>query len=128
MSDEIRQGDRVRDHGGFRLLAYGDGTVLGLHTNAKGAKWAWVEYDDGACFASVLSDLTRIEPEPVTLTPKYKVGQPVIVKGTPDVFAVAGISVLYHDKEGSCHRESELEPEPKPCPACKGTGKQEGSA
>ena len=69
MSDKIKVGDRVHvsvEYDGIVCVEY-DGIVCVLDGDE-----ACVEDDDGIHCTHVLSKLTRIEPEPVTLRPKYK--------------------------------------------------------
>ena len=121
MSSKIDVGDRVRS------ICHDSGTVLALHTAEDGKEWAWVQWHDEyyECFGVKLSDLTRIEPETVTLRPRYGVGERVNFIGQGKV-QLAGVEVGYHiEKWGGLWPESLLEPVPTPCPTCKGSGKSE---
>ena len=118
MSDKIKVGDRVE------ARVYGRATVIGEHIAFGGKRWLWIEYDSGhECYGVQATQLTRIEPEPVVLTPKYGVGQRVNFIGQGKVH-LAGVEVGYHsEKWGGLWAESLLEPIPTPCPTCKGSGK-----
>ena len=117
MSDAIKVGDRVE------TLGHRTGYVQGIYGNR-----AWVLFASHELNTLYLSDLTRIEPEPVVLTPKYGVGQRVNFIGQGKVH-LAGVEVGYHiEKWGGLWAESLLEPIPEPCPTCKGSGVSEGGA
>ena len=117
MSDKIEVGDRVRIsvYGGFH-----DATVLALD-----ADWAWVLQDhDRRGYTSVpLAKVTRIEPEPVTLTPKFKLGEKICPRdGYPQT--ILAVSVSYRlAPNGTWWGEEEVDLVPTPCPTCKGSGK-----
>ena len=113
MNDTIKVGDRVRTRSDCEVI------VLGI----DGGR-AWVRYTETGVHHEVcMSTLTHIEPEPVTLTPKYGVGQRVNFIGQGKV-QLAGVEVGYHiEKWGGLWPESLLEPVPTPCPLCKGSGK-----
>ena len=124
MSDEIKVGDRVH------VSVEYDGIVCVLDGDE-----ACVEDDDGIHCTHVLSELTRLDPEPVTLRAKYPVGSKVkfyAVDSNEPTYDVieARIDYLLERPDGSrtCHTEFQLEPVPTPCPTCKGSGKSEGSA
>ena len=118
MSDTIKVGDRVRG------ASFGNGTVIGLHTAKDGGSWAWVEYDDEPdCFGSKVQNLTRIEPEPVMLRPKYKKDERVRTKGGREI-TVDRVFIGYESQPClEWWEEDQLEPAPEPCPKCKGSGK-----
>ena len=119
MSNEIKVGDRVLTN-----CDQQDFEVLGLHGG-----WAWLLGDLGTYHVRRVYTLTRIEPGPVTLTPKYPVGQEVRAKVGKCNYKVTGIFVGYLlDGQDIEWREDELTPVADVCPACKGTGKAEGSA
>ena len=121
MSDEIKVGDRVKRSSGTCVY-----TVLAL--DDKGL--AWIQTENSTLGMIVhLSTLTRIEPEPVTLTPKYAVGQRVRSTLTGTIYTIeALVRTTYRTTTGCTVDESNLEPVPTPCPTCKGTGVSEGSA
>ena len=116
MSDEIKVGDRV-----YRWVDRDAGYVL----RATRGPWAWIERDDGT-FRTVglgsLAKLTRIEPEPVTLTPRYVKGQRVKVRNGDEV-TIAHPFIAYRTNYNCTYAEDQLEPVPTPCPTCKGSGK-----
>ena len=109
--NEIKAGDKVLNPG------FGERTVVAVDGNS-----AWIRDKDGWQCVAKLSNLTRIEPEPVVLTPKYGVGQRVNFIGQGKVH-LAGVEVGYHiEKWGGLWPESLLEPVPEPCDKCKGSG------
>ena len=119
MSDKIEVGDRVHD------FCYGNGTVLALHLALDGECWVWSEYDKPkTCYGTRITDLTRLDPEPVTLTPKYAVGQEVKFQGGIYSISIEKVVVAY-ELTGwfGLRAEDSLEPAPEPCPKCKGSGK-----
>ena len=126
MNDTIKVGDRVHD------FCYGNGTVLALHLASDGECWVWSEYDKPkTCYGTRVTDLTRIEPEPHTLTVGQKVrlseGRVGIIKDLREEAYVE----IDDSRETTVHwpplriwkLSSELEPVPAPCPTCKGGGK-----
>lgn len=111
MSDEIRVGDRVS-------LA---GETWTYELVALKGRWAWVFRADGLPLTVRPSDLTRIEPEPVT--PLYKVGEKVRLRQDHShVFTVVDIEILYRDptnnSQGQGWYEDTLELAPEPCDKC----------
>jgi hypothetical protein len=114
MNDTIKVGDRVRG------ASFGNGTVIGLHTAKDGGSWAWVEYDDEPdCFGSKVQNLTRIEPEPVTVTVKYPPGTRVRLRQEHDhVFMVDRVEILYRDPADNSHSWYEDSLEPCDCAKC----------
>jgi len=113
MSDNINVGDRVR--GAFTGRS---GTVIAI-TEQR----AWIR-NSGEPFTIPLCNLTRIEPEPVTLTAKYGIGDRVRSTLSGSVYRVAAIaSIQYRTEEGPIIDEHNSEPVPTPCPTCKGSGK-----
>ena len=120
MSDKIKVGDRVE------ARVYGRATVIGEHIAFGGKRWLWIEYDSGhECYGVQATQLTRIEPEPVTLTPKYRIADSLRFKGGNRETApirVTGIIIGYLDEDNYFWREAELEPVPEPCDKCKGSG------
>jgi len=87
---------------------------------------AWLRADDGERAERFLCALTRIEPEPVTLRPKYGIGDPVRSTLSGSVYRVAAIaSIQYRTEEGFIIDEHNSEPVPTLCPTCKGSGKSE---
>jgi len=117
MSNKIKVGDRVL----FGPKADSSPHIVAAIIGED----AWVKptFYVGMGFIQPLDSLTRIEPEPVVLTPKYGVGQRVNFIGQGKVH-LAGVEVGYHiEKWGGLWAESLLEPIPTPCPTCKGSGK-----
>ena len=118
MSDAIKVGDRVE------TLGHRTGYVQGIYGNR-----AWVLFASHELNTLYLSDLTRIEPEPVTLRARYGVGQRVQTDSlrltvTPDnIYVVKSPAVGYELESGGWLPESLLFPVPTPCPTCKGSGK-----
>ena len=119
MSDTIRVGDRVKDN-----VTCATGTVLYLKF-----PWAWVLPDAASRPESwSAGSFTRIEPEPVVLTPKYAVGQRLLSrKGNFVVVKAISLTTRY-EFEGwkGFWPEENYKPIPAPCPTCKGSGKSEG--
>ena len=115
---EIKVGDRVLNPG------FGERTVVAVDGNS-----AWIRDKDGWQCVAKLSNLTRIEPEPVTLRPRYGMGQRVRTDSlrltvTPDnIYVVKSPAVGYELESGGWLPESLLFPIPAPCPTCKGSGK-----
>ncbi|HUW12349.1 MAG TPA: hypothetical protein VM537_21670 [Anaerolineae bacterium] len=118
MSKEVEQGHRVQ---------------WGLHSDstphilvAVHGSEAWVRpiYYEGSGQIVPVSELVRIEPEKVTLMPKYRVGEEVRVRGCTFPNTVERISIHYLLSSGLHYEENKVEPVPDVCPACKGTGKQ----
>ena len=105
---KLKRGDRVEQE------SWGKGTLLCLHIAADGKEWGFVEYDDRRqCFGFEAKYLTRIEPEPVTLTPKYEVGERVRILRNDIEGEVAGAIVTYDlAYVGGRYAEDELEPVP----------------
>jgi len=109
--NDIQVGDRVRDHlGHFAQLLAVDGAE------------AWVRYDEGGHVTISLNCLTRIEPERITLHPKYAVGQNVRTARNKTETVIKGIFITYGTSNLGTWDESELEPVPEPCDKCKGSG------
>ena len=111
MSDKIKVGDRVLNPG------FGERTVVAVDGNS-----AWIRDKDGWQCVAKLSNLTRIEPEPGTLS----LGQVVRRKRDADrTGVVTGLEARI--RWGDCLYENVpievLEPVPTPCPTCKGSGK-----
>jgi len=120
MNDTIKVGDRVQH--AFSTEAHG--TVL-----AAGPEWLYVHYDNGHNEAWLTANCRRIEPEKVTLMPKYAVGENVqsyVAGAKKGRWTVVEVRVDYLIKlpDGTLdHRvEFQLEPVPEPCPECKGWG------
>jgi len=117
MSDEIKVGDRVKRSSWTCVY-----TVLAL--DDKGL--AWIQTENSTLGMIVhLSTLTRIEPEPVTLTAKYAVGQRLLSrKGNFVVVKAISLTTRY-EFEGwkGFWPEENYKPVPAPCPTCKGSGK-----
>ena len=113
---EIKVGDRVH------VSAEYDGIVCVLDGDE-----AWVEDDDGIHCTHVLSELTRLDPEPVTLRAKYKAEERVRARNGDEV-TIAHPFIAYRTNYNFTYAEDQLEPIPTPCPTCKGSGKSEGSA
>jgi len=89
MATEIRVGDRVKH------MCHESGTLLGLHTNCRGQRWAWVEWDDGSgCYGCQLFSLTRIEPD--VPKAKFSVGQTVHGTLSGHTGVVMGIEQEFH--------------------------------
>jgi hypothetical protein len=106
MNDTIRVGDRVQNT--FSTEAHG--TVL-----AAGPDWLYVQYDNGHNEAWLTGNCRRIEPEPVTLTPKFKMGQEVLCDGL-GISTINGVFVGYTVKEhGGIWLNGDLEAVPEPC-------------
>jgi hypothetical protein len=120
MNDTIRVGDRVKDN-----VTCATGTVLYLKF-----PWAWVLSDAASTPETwPAGKFTRIEPEKVTLMPKYAVGENVqsyVAGAKKGRWTVVEVRVDYLIKlpDGTLdHRvEFQLEPVPEPCPECKGWG------
>ena len=116
MNDTIRVGELVK------IVPWkGFAKVLSLHTASTGKQWAWIEWEDGYCASVGAADLTRIEPEPGTLS----LGQVVRRKRDADrTGVVTGLEARI--RWGDCLYENVLievlEPVPEPCPECKGSG------
>ena len=114
MSDKIKVGDRVLNPG------FGERTVVAVDGNS-----AWIRDKDGWQCVAKLSNLTRIVPEPVTLTAKYAVGQRLLSrKGNFVVVKAISLTTRY-EFEGwkGFWPEENYKPVPAPCPTCKGSGK-----
>ena len=116
MSDNINVGDRVR--GAFTGRS---GTVIAITE-----QWAWIR-NSGEPFTIPLCNLTRIELEKITLTPRFGIGEKVKIR-FGEVVKINAVVVAYRDNENWLWAEDQLEPIPTPCPTCKGSGKSEGSA
>jgi hypothetical protein len=132
MNDTIKVGDRVETRNSHRT-----GCVQGIYHDQ-----AWILLDSDEMETLHLSVLTRIEPEPVVLTPKYAIGQNVTIKGAgrageQTVYRIAEVAdtiryALEWDASplGSIsagrtlatYTADQLEPVPEPCPECKGSG------
>jgi hypothetical protein len=113
MSDEIKVGDRVK-WGNIDIRA----TVLAL-----AGKWAWILQDnypsDDGYTSARLDTLTRIEPEPVTVTVKYPPGTRVRLRQEHDhVFMVDRVEILYRDPADNSHSWYEDSLEPCDCAKC----------
>jgi len=115
MNDTIKVGDRVRLAGSDTSGLY---TVLALDRDR-----AWVRADAGGHYNFCALELIRIEPEKVTLMPKYAVGESVRTAGNKTETVIKGIFITYETTNLGTWDESELEPVPAPCPECKGSGK-----
>ena len=103
MNDTIRVGDRAIAHGKT-------GIVVGLCH-----RWAWIDDGGGRPLTYEVNNLTRIEPEPVTLRPKYAVGQEVLCDGL-GISTINGVFVGYTVKEhGGIWLNGDLEAVPEPC-------------
>jgi len=114
MSDEIKVGDRVKRSSWTCVY-----TVLAL--DDKGL--AWIQTENSTLGMIVhLSTLTRIESEPVVLTPKYAVEQRVRTAQNKTETVIKGILITYETTNLGTWDEAELEPVPEPCPECKGSG------
>ena len=108
MSDEIKVGDRVH------VSVEYDGIVCVLDGDE-----ACVEDDDGIHCTHVLSELTHIEPEPVTVTVKYPPGTRVRLRQEHDhVFMVDRVEILYRDPADNSHSWYEDSLEPCDCAKC----------
>ena len=110
MNDIIRVGD-LTDCG--RVVAI-DGPV------------AWTRNELNGHHTVSLVGLTRIEPEKVVLTPRFAVGQEVKKHGLGEALSIEDITVTYAVNIPMLGRvwwrECDLEPVPKLCPECKGSG------
>jgi len=122
MSDEIKVGEVAK-----AVPWKGFAKVLSLHTASTGKQWAWIEWEDGYCASVGAFDLTRIELEKITLTPRFGIGEKVKIR-FGEVVKINAVVVAYRDNENWLWAEDQLEPIPTPCPTCKGSGKSEGSA
>ena len=112
--NDIQVGDRVRG-----IRSGNDWVVMGIDGNM-----AWLKSDGGEYTERFCKVLTRIEPEPVTVTPKYAVGQRVRSTLTGTIYTIeALVRTTYRTTTGCYLDESNLEPVPTPCPKCKGSGK-----
>ena len=112
MNDTIKVGDRVWASG------LGDGRMLAIHDD-----YGWVLWNTHDHCTARLDSLTRIEPEPVTLRPKYVVEQRVRTAQNKTETVIKGIFITYETTNLGTWDEAELEPVPEPCPECKGSGK-----
>jgi len=110
--NDIKVGDRVRG-----IRSGNDWVVMGIDGDL-----AWLKSDEGEYTERFCEVLTRIEPEPVVLTPKYAVGQEVKFRG--GIYPIETVQAVYYLTGwlGS-HSEDSLEPAPGHCPKCKGSGK-----
>jgi len=113
MSDEIKVGNRVR------------GQMSGKEYKALGicGNWVWI-LAPGCTEPITVANcyLTLISPEPVTLTPKYAVGQEV--ESPAGKRTICQVFVAYRMREyAAWWAEGQLQPVPEPCPTCKGSGK-----
>jgi len=107
MNDTIRVGDRVWASG------LGDGRMLAIDGN-----YGWVLWNTHDHCTARLDSLTRIEPEPVTLRPKYAVGEKVRIKsiaGCAGESVVSRPSLFYDLGWRGWWREDKLEPVPESC-------------
>lgn len=107
MSDEIKVGGRVQ------TTTYGEeGTVLAVYKD-----WAWIDFGGPSPCMLVRKFLTLISPDPVTLTPKYRVGQNMRFQG--GIYPIEKVVVAY-ELTGwfGLRGEDNLEPVPEPCPEC----------
>jgi len=113
--NDIQVGDSVKEWAAF---ASGYGNQTG-EVVARWQNWAWVKWPDEVLPVNVrVCNLTRIEPEPVTLTPKYKIDQKVLCDGL-GISTVNGVFIGYVVKEhGGIWLDGDLEPVPEPCPTC----------
>jgi hypothetical protein len=110
MNDTIRVGDRV-EHIGF-----GQRVVIAIVGDQ-----AWIR-DGNFDVIARTKNLTRIEPEKVTLTPKYKKDERVRTKGGREI-TVDRVFIGYESQPClEWWEEGQLEPVPEPCPECKGSG------
>ena len=119
MSNAIKVGDRVWASG------LGDGRMLAIHDD-----YGWVLWNTHDHCTARLDSLTRIEPEPVTLTVGQRVrlceGRVGVIKDLREEAYVE----IDDSREITVHSpplriwklSSELEPVPEPCPECKGSG------
>jgi len=108
MSDKIKVGDRVLNPG------FGERTVVAVDGNS-----AWIRDKDGWQCVAKLSNLTRIEPEPVTVTVKYPPGTRVRLRQEHDhVFMVDRVEILYRDPADNSHSWYEDSLEPCDCAKC----------
>jgi len=117
MSNAIKVGDRVWASG------LGDGRMLAIHDD-----YGWVLWNTHDHCTARLDSLTRIEPEPVTLRPRFKLGEKICPRdGYPQT--ILAVSVSYRlAPNGTWWGEEEVDRVPTPCPTCKGSGKSKGSA
>jgi len=105
---EIKVGDRVLNQG------FGERTVVAVDGNS-----AWLRDKDGWQCVAKLSNLTRIEPEPVTVTVKYPPGTRVRLRQEHDhVFMVDRVEILYRDPADNSHSWYEDSLEPCDCAKC----------
>ena len=113
MNDTIRVGDKVRG-----IRSGNDWVVMGIDGDM-----AWLKSDGGEYTERFCKVLTRIEPEPVTLTPKYAVGQEVIGIGSGSRYRLEECAIAYYVGHGDGWLpERSLKPVPEPRPTCKGSG------
>ena len=111
--NDIQVGDRVHPDG------YGDNVTQGVV--AIEGNEAWLVDFMGVHRTHRLSDLTRIEPEKVALTPKYKMGQEV--ESPAGKRTIREVFVAYRMRSyGGWWTEDQLKAVPEPCPECKGSG------
>ena len=107
MNDEIKVGDRVKGKATGRKYV-----VLGIYRDM-----AWILHEETDMTSTVAFQyLTRIEPETVTLTPKYRIADSLRFKGGNRETApirVTGIIIGYLDEDNYFWREAELEPFPE---------------
>jgi len=115
MTKAIEVGERVREASDGE-----EGRVLALHTAEDGTEWAWVEWDsDHDCFGAKTKHLTRIEPEPVTLTVKYPPGTEVCLRQDRlRVFTVEHVDILYRDPIDNSRSWYQDSLEPCDCAKC----------
>jgi len=81
-------------------------------------KRAWVKSDGGCYYTFLIATLTRIEPEPIALTPKYAVGESVRTAQNKTETVIKGIFITYETTNLGTWDECELEPVPEPCDKC----------
>jgi len=108
MSNAIKVGDRVWASG------LGDGRMLAIHDD-----YGWVLWNTHDHCTARLDSLTRIEPEPVTVTVKYPPGTRVRLRQEHDhVFMVDRVEILYRDPADNSHSWYEDSLEPCDCAKC----------
>jgi len=116
MSDEIKVGDRVQEHG-IDI----PGRIVGITKDG-----AWITRSGKIAHLTALCYLTLIPPENVALTPKYLVGSKVRLKEehttATHIVEIQGVSVAYTFENWATRLEKDLEPV---CLHCKGTGVSE---
>ena len=107
MSEEIEEGCRVLylNYPHLVLAQYG--------------KERWIRRDGSLePFTVHVSSLTLIPPEPMTLRPKYEVGERVWYNGKP-AGTIKEIVICYRTRNGALWEEADLAAH---CPTCGGSG------